>query len=181
MSHAAFILVGVIAGCALWTMSRPVEEAFTEESSMIKRLIDNTNRLVAYLKETYPNDPRTKRLTSRWKGKLLMLDPKHSQAGKTIDKKTIYICIKDTSGKLYDDNTAQFVLIHELAHMANDKYGHDDAFWKTMKFLLHAATHMPDRIYTFEKYESFPTNYCGQAITGNPYTDCHENKKCELF
>jgi predicted metal-dependent hydrolase len=34
------------------------------------------------------------------------------------------LCITDKDGKLYDENTIKYVLIHEISHIINPLYGH---------------------------------------------------------
>lgn len=172
----ALIAMGIIL---LTRSSEHFKSADDEERAMLTRLINNTDKIVSHLKKKFPKDPRTERLASRWTSELRIMSSRQKQAAKTIDKSQIYICLKGPSGKLYDANTAQFVLLHELAHMASKKYGHGEEFWINMNFLIYVA--VKEGVYKYEKYESFPVNYCGQDITSNPYTDCHENNKCELF
>ena len=39
----------------------------------------------------------------------------------TIDKKHIYLCIKDGDGNYYDDNSLMHVLLHEFSHVLCDE------------------------------------------------------------
>jgi hypothetical protein len=173
----------LVSACALslWFYARRSSYASDEsERAMVRRLCDRVDVLLTHLRNHYPDDPRTRALVSRWSAsKLRAMSSQERQAAKTVDKTDVYICLKDESGRLYDDNTATFVLIHELAHLASSEYGHDEAFWKNNKFLLHAGHACG--IYAYQKYEQRPVSYCGQRISGNPYTDCYEKKQCDLF
>lgn len=43
----------------------------------------------------------------------------------TIDKKHIYLCLKDKDGAYYDDNSLMHVLLHEYAHVLCDEFDTD--------------------------------------------------------
>lgn len=58
----------------------------------------------------------------------------------TINKKSIYICAKDESGKYYDDNMLIYVILHELAHVMCDEVGHTEKYKSIFRGLLERAT-----------------------------------------
>lgn len=59
----------------------------------------------------------------------------------TLNKKNVFLCLKDEQGQYYDDNTLIYVLLHEIAHVINTKsIGHDRHFHNTFKELLDLAT-----------------------------------------
>ncbi len=58
----------------------------------------------------------------------------------TINKKKIYMCLKDKNGKYYDTNSLMYVLLHELAHViCKDDIGHTDKFFEVFDDLLYKA------------------------------------------
>jgi hypothetical protein len=57
----------------------------------------------------------------------------------TINKKKIYMCLRDENGEYYDDNMLLFVAIHELAHVLCDEIGHTDKFQSIFQDLLQQA------------------------------------------
>jgi len=57
----------------------------------------------------------------------------------TINKKRIYMCLKDESGKYYGENMLVYVLLHELAHVKCDEIGHTEKFHKIFNDLLDIA------------------------------------------
>jgi hypothetical protein len=80
------------------------------------------------------------------------------------------ICLREKqtgNNEFHDISTMQFVLLHEMAHLGVESYGHGYEFWKTMKILIteaHAAGfHNP------VDYSIYPQSYCGIPITFNPY------------
>lgn len=60
----------------------------------------------------------------------------------TINKKKVYLCLKDENGEYYNDNMLMFVAIHELAHVLCDEIGHTDKFQDIFQELLNKATEL---------------------------------------
>jgi beta-lactamase regulating signal transducer with metallopeptidase domain len=58
----------------------------------------------------------------------------------TINKRKIYMCLKDENNKYYNENMLVYVLLHELAHVKCTEIGHTDAFHKIFQQLLEQAT-----------------------------------------
>lgn len=61
------------------------------------------------------------------------------QKSYTINKKKIYLCLRDENGEYYDNNMLLFVAIHELAHVLCDEIGHTDKFNSIFNELLQKA------------------------------------------
>ena len=58
-----------------------------------------------------------------------------------IDKKKIYMCLKDQHGQYYNTNYLVYVLLHEFAHYLNkNEVGHTENFHKIFDELLDRAT-----------------------------------------
>jgi hypothetical protein len=93
------------------------------------------------------------------------------------DKTTLILCLRhktpnaDGVYELHDINTMMFVVLHELAHMMNDRWGHDKEshFWTLFKFLL--ANAIECQIYAPIDYGYHPIVYCGLKLSYNPYYD----------
>lgn len=81
----------------------------------------------------------------------------------TINKKNIYLCIKDENGTYYEDNMLVYVLLHELAHVLCDEIDDDETQEHKPKFkrinqeLLDRAT----AVGLFNPNIPLPDNYCG--------------------
>ena len=89
----------------------------------------------------------------------------------TEDKKSISLCLENKgnlSTKLYM-NTLEHVLLHELAHIMSNEYGHTPIFWKNFKILLQEAVDM--NLHQSIDYAKHNINYCGNIIKYNPYYD----------
>lgn len=73
----------------------------------------------------------------------------------TINKKQIYICLKDEKGEYYNKNMLKYVILHELAHVLCDEIGHTEKFHKIFEEILRKAIKCgvyDDRIPTIKNY-----------------------------
>lgn len=89
----------------------------------------------------------------------------------TVEKgEELHMCArnKDTL-KLHTEHEIMFVAIHELAHMGNLTWGHDESFWEIFKFLLYEAD-LAD-IHEPINYSEDPMVYCGLLVDYNPLFD----------
>ena len=87
----------------------------------------------------------------------------------TINKKKTYVCLTDENGEYYSHHTLTYVILHEMAHVASNGYGHGDEFWNIFKQILVEATE--SNIYEPVDYTKAPVNYCGLVVSHNPYYD----------
>ena len=58
----------------------------------------------------------------------------------TINKKKVFICLKDSKGRYYSRNMLCYVILHEYAHMLCDEIDHTDKFRQIFEDLLEQAT-----------------------------------------
>lgn len=85
--------------------------------------------------------------------------------------KIIAVCLREKESgqnRFEDDNTLQFVSLHELGHVSSNSYGHNDEFWNNFEALLHIAAD-DAKIYEPVDYSKYPLKYCGVNIYTNPY------------
>lgn len=90
----------------------------------------------------------------------------------TINKgESLYLCLRSKTPpyEFADQNTMMFVLLHEISHMGNNTWGHDEAFWEVFKFVLLEAAEAG--IYVPIDYMQRPVMYCGMKIDYNPLFD----------
>lgn len=75
----------------------------------------------------------------------------------TLNKSSIYICLKDKHGKYYSRNMLCYVLLHEYAHVLCESVGHTPEFYEIFNTLLQKAA--KKKLYD----PSIPPveNYCG--------------------
>lgn len=96
--------------------------------------------------------------------KLEPLDPKvkslkfyEGNKSYTINKKKIYLCLKDEKNEYYNENMLMYVAIHELAHVLCDEIGHTDKFHRIFKQLLYKA----QKLGIYDSTQPIIRNYCG--------------------
>jgi hypothetical protein len=135
-------------------------------------------KLHAFLAAAPPDDPRFQRIRQKWSGTLAEIDQDSERDGSlaySLNKDTVYVCLRSADGSLADENAATFVLIHELAHIATHTFGHTDEFWANMKYLLEHAEKMG--FYRYVHHGETPTTLCGHQLGASPLT-CVREKTC---
>lgn len=97
------------------------------------------------------------------------------------DKGRIFaICLREkASGRnlFHDKHTLEYVMMHELAHLANHGIGHARKdFWPKFKFLLEEANNIG--LHYPIDYAVTPVNYCSLFVNYNPYFDNNVQSMC---
>jgi hypothetical protein len=142
------------------------------------RLAHMEVRLEMFLRkaeEYAPGEPRLANIRARWNGTLAetLHDP---EIAYSMGKDAISLCVRREDGRMESENTAMFVLLHELAHVATDKYGHTPEFWTNMKLLLELAE--ATGFYTYQDFDTGKVTYCGRALSQSPLT-CVKKGSCQ--
>ena len=79
----------------------------------------------------------------------------------TIDKKEIYICMKDEHGSYYDDNMLIYVIIHELAHSIQKEV--DTEHSQKFKDIFFPLLDRAERAGLYNSKLPVVQNYCNYA------------------
>lgn len=74
----------------------------------------------------------------------------------TINKKKVYICMKNKHGEYYTENMLTYVLLHELAHVICDEVGHTPKFHEIFEKLLERAVALD----IYDNSQELIFNYC---------------------
>jgi hypothetical protein len=119
----------------------------------------------------------TQRLVSHFLKRKTILKENRTRGGAdntsyTINKgEEIHMCLRDPNTKqlIQDNNIIDFVMFHELAHVACPKDQHEDEFWVYFKLLLSNAVEAG--LYVPVDYSKAPLSYCGLDVTYNPLYD----------
>ena len=123
-----------------------------------------------------PGDPRLHNIAERWNGTLAET-PDRKDIAYAVAKDAIHVCIrtKHDANALESVNTCMFVLLHELAHVGSDGWGHKPEFWANMRFLLELAEATGH--YSYEEFEKTKVTYCGRRLGSSPLT-CIKRGTC---
>lgn len=140
-----------------------------------------TIKFLRYLKEKYRSTPRDNKMSDivanilhNYNFEVISENNPTSDKNTayTVDKgKELYICIRvgGHSKKFIDPDLADFIILHEIAHMGSNTWGHQEEFWTTFKFVLHEAK--LSGMYKIIDYKLFPQDYCSLYVDYNPYFD----------
>lgn len=90
------------------------------------------------------------------------------------DKGRVFaLCLREkVSGKnaIHNKNILEFVTMHEMAHMASDTIGHEEAeFWINFKKIMIAA--VETNMHIPIDYSKYNINYCSLVVNYSPYYD----------
>lgn len=121
-----------------------------------------------------PGDRRLANVRRRWSRRLREIDGSDNIAY-TTTKRDISICVRAEDGSVYATRDSMFVLLHELAHIASDAWGHGESYWTDFRFILELADSVG--AYTYQNFDASPVTYCGKAITDSPLT-CVKDGTC---
>jgi hypothetical protein len=132
----------------------------------LEELERRSKRMLSIALQKYPNDTRLHRISRNWTGTLAEVEDHKKNVAYSIGKSVIHICVREQHGGVTDINQSMFVLLHELAHVASQYYGHTDEFWTNMKFLLEVAEEAG--VYTYVKHDR--EMYCGRHLGISPLT-----------
>ena len=140
-----------------------------EAANLMAEIKDRIEKLLIYLKRTYPNNPDIKRLLGNYnEDNIRETDIDETDTSYSVDKgEELHICLRDKKQfKLHKINILMFVTIHELGHLMSRTYGHNGEFNKNFMFLLKESIKIG--IYTNVDYSRKETDYCGMSVTSNP-------------
>jgi hypothetical protein len=142
-------------------------------ANLLATVAEKCKKMVQYMKEKHPDDPRVKKLVEGFNPKTISETLPTSELTAYSENKgeKIAFCLnkKKDEDKLIDINTLTFVALHELSHIMTTSIGHKQEFWQNFKFLLENAK--AANIYQPQDYKKNPQEYCGMTITDNPYYD----------
>jgi hypothetical protein len=127
-----------IFGLAAWLVYRQISEHYQQLDPMLQTIKDSLIRL----------HPRA--------GSIELFEGKKSY---TINKKRIYLCLKNKNQEYYDQNMLMYVAIHELSHVLCDEIGHTPKFNRIFREQLERAAELG--IYDPDK--PIVRDYCGHT------------------
>lgn len=141
-----------------------------EAADLIASVKDKLVKLVDYLENKYPNDPRVERMVVNFKpDKIMESTPNSKYTSYSVNKgEKVVLCLRSRNSKeeLVEENVLMFVALHEMAHVCTKSIGHTDEFWTNFKWLLQKSIDI--KIYTKQDFRKEPQEYCGTTITDSP-------------
>ena len=74
----------------------------------------------------------------------------------TLEKRNVFLCLRDESGQFYEDSMLTYVLLHEVAHVISRSVGHTQEFYEIFDALLAKA----DELKILDKNFKPVDTYC---------------------
>ena len=133
------------------------------------------DRAKRFLKAAAVKYPQELAHATTWSGTISEI-PKGDAIAYTIEKRDVFMCIRDEDGKIHPIDDLFFVFLHEISHINNATYGHGDDFWKRFKNILEISDALG--YLKYKNYDMRTVNVCGQDISSNPLT-CVKTGRCE--
>jgi hypothetical protein len=128
--------------------------------AMVRRDLES---LVAHVAKQSPDDSDFARLAKKFNPEAVSEgSPGSGYTSYTIDKASVVLCIRQSSGDFVPKNVIMYVAIHELAHIMTSTVGHTPEFWANNTRLLDAAKQIG--IYEPQDFSKTPQPYCGMHI-----------------
>jgi hypothetical protein len=147
---------------------REVADRLDSLTGKLQTLLDKADDL-------YPGDRRIANVQARWSGTLAEVSGAQEIAY-SMNKRDIYVCIRDPKDdSIEPPNTSMYVLLHEIAHVATDVYGHPPEFWINFRWFLEVAESLG--IYVYEDFDTKQTTFCGHTL-GNNVLRCVKKNTC---
>ena len=148
---------------------------YVAAANMLASLEDKARNFIAAASAKYPNDLTIKRIQKYWTGTISEI-PQSETIAYALEKKDLFMCVRDNAGNVQQLDDLLFVLLHELSHIMNSTYGHDVHFWKQFKRTLEMANKLG--YLPYKNYDDYSVTVCGKVINANPST-CVFNGQCE--
>lgn len=147
-------------------LPRPQQAART--LAEIERRIDV---LLDYLRASYPEDARTRRLVRRYRSENMREGSPYNSENNTsyvYDKGSLIVfCLRrEEDAEFHEIDTLMFVVLHELSHIASKGFGHGKEFKKNFLWMLRRGQEAG--IYSGIDYSKNPVTYCGLDVEHNP-------------
>jgi hypothetical protein len=128
--------------------------------AMIRRDLES---LVAHVAQMDPSDEDFARLAKKFNPDAISEgSPGSGYTSYTVDKASVVMCIRQSSGEFVPKNVIVYVAVHELAHIMTSTVGHTPEFWANNARLLDAAKQIG--VYESQDFSKAPQPYCGMHI-----------------
>ena len=146
----------------------PLQVSKPTAADFLASISSKIDKLASYMiKHHLPDREISSRFYNRWrKCKLRETSSVEKSAAYTVNKgEEMRLCIRK-NGSLEDQNTAMFVVLHEIGHVMSLSYGHNAEFRENFSFIVHLASELG--LYKPQNFENNPVDYCGTQINTTP-------------
>jgi len=136
------VFVAILLCCLIiYCIVTQVKETHSQNDPKLKEILKVIEPV--FRKENYPS--------GRYSGSLESLNSRNildetqffkGDKSYTINKKKVYMCLKDDKGSYYPNNSLIYVFLHEMAHVICDEIGHTEKFHDIFEELLENAKYM---------------------------------------
>jgi hypothetical protein len=115
--------------------------------SQMKEYYQQTDPMLKIIKDTLdPLHPRVKELNFY-----------EGNKSYTINKRKIYLCLRDENEEYYEFNMLLYVAIHELSHVLCDEIGHTPKFNQ----IFYDQLTLAEKLGIYDSSKPIISNYCG--------------------
>lgn len=132
---------------------------YDETVQQLENIMKDLESFVHYLTQNRVfSEAKTRTLNYKVKNLVLGERPQNEpEVGYTVNKgKEIRVCLRDENDKFIEKDVVLFIVLHEIAHIVTDSYGHTTEFWDNYKKLEKYAR-MHGFVKNFDPLISCPT------------------------
>jgi hypothetical protein len=171
--HAAMTWQTSSSGKLYYVKRAPGQDLVADRLDLLTARL---NQLLEQADDAYPGDIRIANVRARWNGTLGEVSEKDDIAY-SMNKQEVHVCVRNpANGQLESENTSMYVLLHEIAHVATDTYGHPPEFWLNFRWFLEVADSLG--LYEYEDFDTKETTFCGHTL-GNNVLRCRKRGECD--
>lgn len=152
-----------------------------EKANMLAQMNLKTKKLIDNIyKEQLPSKKTSETFYNRCK-EIKINECPDGSAGYTINKGQIICICCEKNGNIVDETEAYFVVLHELAHVMSNEYGHGPEFQRNFDFITKFA--VKHNLWKQKDYSKENTDICGVNVTSGPCDNgaCSKNSLDKYF
>lgn len=164
MAASSDTYVGCVYWVVIWTTLAAIAWVVWKKRSrnhpMVLELARRARAFARYLAEKYPNDARMQAFAQDVE--TVQFERSLVNAGYSVNKgERIAVCVDEGI-----TNDTIFVMLHELAHVYTQDWGHTDQYWSNFAMLLREAE--ITGLWTRIDYARTPSRLCQDRIDFTP-------------
>lgn len=148
-------------------------ENLAKKAELLAKVNSKAKKLVGEMNiNNYPSQKISTRLYKRCKN-IKINECQNGEAGYTINKGQIICVCCEKDNVVNNEREVMFVILHELAHVMSNEYGHGLEFQENFDYITKYAAKL--ELWEVTDYSKNNTDICGVLVTSGP---C-DNGACE--